>query len=73
MFYESQTQGLMVVKKCKLYILCTLTLGEITLGQFGHFHDMCIKYTPSKCVAFSLGFIFGVWALYFDFHKVNNI
>jgi hypothetical protein len=52
-------------QKCKLYILCTLTLGEITLGQFGHFHDMCIKYTPSKCVAFSSRFYF--WCLGFIF------
>jgi len=30
--------------------------------QLGQFHDVCIKYTPAKCVAFN-----------FDFHKINAI
>jgi hypothetical protein len=48
-------------------------LGESRLkeGQFGHFHDICLKYIPSKFVEFNLGFTFGVWALYFYFHKVS--
>jgi hypothetical protein len=49
--------------------------GESTLwgAQLGEFHDMCVKYTITKCVAFNLSFIFGVWTSYFDFQKVNVI
>jgi hypothetical protein len=25
-------------------------------GQFEQFHNMCVKYTPPKCVAFNFGF-----------------
>ncbi len=48
-------------------------LSESTLyeGQFGRVHDICLKYTPTKFVEFNLGFTFGVWALYFDVHKVS--
>ncbi len=42
-------------------------MGESTLwgGQLGHFHDMCIKSTPSKCVAFNFGsaLMFGLYIL----------
>jgi hypothetical protein len=41
--------------------------------QLGQFHDVCMKDTLAKCVAFNLDFTFGVWPLYFDFHKVNVI
>jgi hypothetical protein len=34
-------------------------------GQLKHFHDMCVKHTPPKCVAFSFGFNF--WCLGFIF------
>jgi hypothetical protein len=48
--------------------------GENTLwgGHFGHFH-MYVLYIFTTCVAFNLGFFFGVWAWYFDFQKVNDI
>ncbi len=40
-------------------------VGKNTLrrGQLGYIHDMCVKYTPPKCVAFNFGFHF--WCLGF--------
>jgi hypothetical protein len=38
-------------------------------GHFGHFHGIYINYI----YGFNFGFHFGVWASYFDLHKVNNI
>jgi hypothetical protein len=48
---------------------CRIVKGENMIwgGQLGQFHDMCIIYTPPKCVAF--GFHFWCLGLYFDFHK----
>lgn len=34
---------------------------------------MRVKYIYVKCVDLILGFIFGVRALYFNFHKVDDI
>jgi hypothetical protein len=46
------------------------TLGRAKLGTF----IKCIKSVHLKNVLhLFLGFIFGIWALYFDFHNVNNI
>jgi hypothetical protein len=42
-------------------------------GQFGEFHDICVNYTLKNVLHLILGFIFGVWASYFDFQKVNVI
>jgi hypothetical protein len=42
-------------------------------GQLGHFHNIYLKYKLPKCIAFNWSFIFGVWPLYFDFHKINVI
>ncbi len=36
---------------------------HIMKGQLGHIHNMCVKYTPPKCVAFNFGFHF--WCLGF--------
>ncbi len=54
-----------------LIIHCVLNESTLQESQFGHFHDICLKYTPSKCVEFNLSFTFGVLALYFHFHKVS--
>jgi len=40
-------------------------------GQHGQFHDMCVHL--QNMLHLILGFIFGVWAWYFDFHKINVI
>jgi hypothetical protein len=49
-------------------------LGENTWGgHFGHFHNMYVLYISIKRVAFNLGFFFGIWAWYFDFHKFNDV
>ncbi len=46
-------------------------IGHYTGGQLGHFHDMCVKYTPSKCVEFNFGFHFCMFGCYKFFHKIN--
>jgi hypothetical protein len=33
-------------------------IGHFTRGQLGHFHDMCVKYTPPKYVEFNFGLHF---------------
>ncbi len=50
-------------------------LGERTIwgGQLGQFYNMCIKYTPPNVLHLIMGFIFGVWAFYFDFQNFNVI
>jgi hypothetical protein len=53
-----------------LTFFCKIVKGENMIwggGQLGQFHDMCIMYTPPKCVAFR--FHFWCLGLYFDFHK----
>jgi hypothetical protein len=58
----------------------TSTQGEIAQHrqggggfEFGQFDDMCIKPTPTKCVALNFGFHFWCLGFIFDFHKVNVI
>jgi len=52
-----------------------MKLGENIIwgGHFGHFHNMYVMYFFAKCATFNSRFHFGVWAWYFDFHKVNDI
>jgi hypothetical protein len=33
---------------------------------------MCVKYTFANVLHLILGFIFTLWARYFDFHKLNS-
>ncbi len=53
-----------------------VALNETTLGggwrcgQLGQFHDMCVKYTPPKCVAFNFGFEFWCLGFIFSFSKI---
>jgi hypothetical protein len=42
-------------------------------GQLGHFHNIDPKSIFQNVLHLILGFTFGVWALYFDFHKFNAI
>jgi hypothetical protein len=55
--------------------MCEQVNGESTLqgGHFGHFHDMYVMYILQNMLHLILGFTFGVWVQYFDFHKVNDI
>ncbi len=41
-----------------LTFFCRIVKGENMIwgGQLGQFHDMCIMYTPPKCVAFGFHF-----------------
>ncbi len=40
------------------YKIRDLGWKHIKEGHFGHFHDMYIKYTSLKCIAFNFGFHF---------------
>ncbi len=74
-FFYKQHVNVFTNNDIKYVFINIIGRGENTLwmGQLGQFHYMCVNYTPTTCVALILGFIFGVWVLYFDFHKVNTI
>jgi hypothetical protein len=57
-----------------------IEMGESTLrtwegggGHFGQFDNMYATIIFQNMLHLTLDFTLGVWAWYFDFHKVNNI
>ncbi len=74
---DEQTFSNLTFMKSKLWnwLVKHLDMGENTLwgGTFGTFMTSMWNIFLQNILHLILGFTFGVWVWYFDFHKVNDI